>query len=110
MTYPNYQDIEVPLLVEIYKRGGKVRPSERGGYPKDIYETMADFFQLSKEERERDIEVGGKVEPKWNNMVRWARRKLKDNGYLVSPSKHGVWEISDEGKVHVENLIKNRKI
>jgi len=48
MTYPNYQDVEVPLLVEIYRRGGKVSPSEPGGYPKNIYEAMADFFQLSK--------------------------------------------------------------
>lgn len=36
-------------------------------------------------------------EDKWENYVRWARKGLKDLGYLEMPRK-GIWRISDEGR------------
>jgi hypothetical protein len=37
-------------------------------------------------------------EPRWRNAAKWARNTLVEEGRLKSGSRHGVWEISDEGR------------
>lgn len=95
MGYPKYEDLEDPLLCYIYKNGGdKYQVSSDS-----TYKPLADFFGLSREERTRtrdEIHHDGRDEPEWNNMVQWARRKLKDQGYLAS-SPHGKWRLSEKG-------------
>ncbi len=95
MGYPKYEDLEDPLLCYIYKNGGdKYQVSSDS-----TYKPLADFFGLSYEERTRtrdEIHHDGRDEPEWNNMVQWARRKLKDQGYLAS-SPHGKWRLSEKG-------------
>lgn len=44
MDYPEYADVEQPLLIAIFLRGGSVRPTE-------VYEPLADYFDLSEEAR-----------------------------------------------------------
>lgn len=92
MAFPEYKELEEPLLCYIYRRGGancQVRTE-------DAYEALADHFGLTDAERgvPRPGEPG---EPQWNNMVRWARRKLKDAGYLDPGSPRGVWRLSSSG-------------
>ena len=64
-------------------------------WAKDTYQPLADFFELSREER---VTPRGedRSEPHWNNMVQFARRKLKDRGCLVS-AKHGLWRLTEYG-------------
>ena len=94
-AYPCYADIETPLLRYIYEHGGprhEVHASE-------AYGPLADHFNLTQEERSRTIyqERGyGADRPVWDNMVRYAKRRLKDNGYLA-PSPHGIWRLSGKG-------------
>jgi hypothetical protein len=43
----------------------------------------------------------GPDERKWENYVRWARKTLKDIGYLEMP-RRGIWKLSDEGRAWLE--------
>jgi len=93
--YPEYQDIEDPLLCFIYQNGG----ANYQVHASDTYGPLADYFSLSQWERTRsrdETHSDGRDEPLWNNMVQWARRKLKDKGYLA-PSPRGTWRLSEEG-------------
>ena len=96
--FPKYQEIQIPLLAEIKSRGGQTRPSERNQEGKNIYEALADVFNLPVELRSIQIyEANGTPRSKWENMVRWARNDLKKQGYLEAPS-HGIWQITNTGK------------
>lgn len=91
MHFPPYEDIEGPLLCHILFHGG----SEYEVRARDTYRPLADFFGLSHSERHEVLEDGTN-RSKWNNMVQWARRKLKDRG-LLAATAHGVWRLSDAG-------------
>ncbi|PEN05041.1 hypothetical protein CRI93_14095 [Longimonas halophila] len=98
--FPKYSEIQIPLLRELSKRGGRSKPSERGPHGRTVYEALADYFDLSEEARNTEIPASGRS--KWKNMVRWARNDLKKKGHLNSP-RHGVWEISERGWQVLEN-------
>lgn len=100
--FPKYQEIQLPLLAELKKRGGKSRPSERNAEGKTLYDTLADIFDLSADLRLVNIfEKDGTPRSKWENMVRWARNDLRKSGCLISPNR-GIWEITDSGKEMLE--------
>jgi 5-methylcytosine-specific restriction protein A len=90
MSFPEYGDIEEPLLCYILLRGG----SQHQVRARDTYEGLADYFRLSPLERKQLR--SDRNEPLWNNMIQWARRKLNENGYLALAG-HGVWRLSDSG-------------
>lgn len=41
---------------------------------------------------------------RWENNARWARQRLHDEGLITGP--HGIWELTDEGKMEVERIKK----
>lgn len=92
--FPKYDEIQVPLLRELARRGGQSGPSDIGPNGKDVYEVLADHFELSEEARDAAISESGRS--KWKNMVRWARNDLKKAGYLDAP-RRGVWAVSEKG-------------
>jgi 5-methylcytosine-specific restriction enzyme A len=104
MGYPEYQDLEDPLLCYIYTNGGEkyqVRSS-------DTYKPLANYFLLTPQERIQtrdEVHHDGRDEPFWNNMVQWARRKLKNRGFLAS-SPHGTWRLSEEGILAAKRVCK----
>ena len=62
MAYPKQSEIEIPLLKEIKKAGGEVRPQ-------DIYTKVAQHFgQLTAEDLERRLESSPSTY-KWQNHV-----------------------------------------
>jgi len=104
MGYPKYEDLEKPLLCHIYKYGGR----NFQVISESTYEPMANLFNLTHEERSRsrnEIHRDGRSEPEWNNMVQWARRKLKDQGYLA-PSARGQWKLSQKGILAAQKFPK----
>ena len=104
MGYPEYQDLEDPLLCYIYTNGGEQYQVRSA----DTYKPLADYFSLTPHEitQTRDeVHHDGRDEPLWNNMIQWARRKLKDRGYLA-PSPHGTWRLSDEGLLVAKRICK----
>jgi restriction endonuclease Mrr len=95
--FPKYRDIELPLVAELRIRGGKSHPQDRDAKGRNIYEALADHFQLSQEEREECIYENGKARSKWHNMVRYAVRKLRDGDVLdnLAKGERGIWKISE---------------
>ena len=103
MGYPEYQDVEHPLLCYIFLNGGEQYKVKS----KSTYKPLAEYFSLSAEEQTftRDqVHQDGRDEPFWNNMVQWARRKLKSNGYLKK-SARGIWQLSELGVKKSQEII-----
>ena len=103
MTFPSYKEIEIPLLVYINLQGGEVTP-------KDCYAHLAKDFELSNEETSLSLSEAtytDRSEPKWNNMVQWARKSLVDDGYLLNAKQSGFgkWKLTDAGKLKADSLI-----
>ncbi|WP_026824324.1 winged helix-turn-helix domain-containing protein [Exiguobacterium marinum] len=63
--------------------------------PKEAYEYLADKYQL--DDWSRTIITRSGKEPKWNNIVRWAKKDLQ-NEDLVESIEHGVWVLTDDGR------------
>jgi restriction endonuclease Mrr len=59
------------------------------------YDELADLFRLSDAER-RALIYPEKPELAWENECRFAKRRLLDEGLVVSIER-GVWAITDEG-------------
>lgn len=96
--FPGYEDVEEPLLCFILFHGGpqhQVRAS-------DTYRPLADFFGLSAAQRHEVLD-DGTGRPKWNNMVQWARRKLKERS-LLADAGYGVWKLSDKGLMEGQRI------
>ncbi len=94
--FPKYRDIELPLLRELSRRGGSAEPTDQDGHGRTVYASLADMFGLSKAQREERTDDGeGRVF--WERMVRWARQKLLDKGFLAS-NQRGIWELTPEGR------------
>jgi hypothetical protein len=72
MAYPKQKEIEIPLLKEIDRAGGEVRP-------RDIYDKVVQHFpQLTEEDLERRMERYPSMN-QWHNKVQWARQSLIKN-------------------------------
>ena len=41
--------------------------------------------------------------PRWQKAANWARDHMVRDGLLRSDSPHGIWEISQEGRAHLES-------
>lgn len=93
MAYPKIKDIEVPLLKEINRAGGRVRP-------RDIYDKVAQHFSnLTEEDLERRMDSSPSVY-KWHNKVQWARQSLV-NKEEIDGSVYGEWKITDRGRQRI---------
>ena len=104
MAYPEYKQIETPLLLYIFEAGGPAYEVEASS----TYRPLADRFGLTQNERQetRDDRSGdGNQTPVSNNMVQWARRKLNEQGYLAS-SRHGYWKLSQLGIQEATRITK----
>jgi len=102
MSYPAYEEVELPLLKHLFEHGGDSYQIRA----KDTYGPLADHFDLSPYERVQtrdDLLADGRDEPVWNNRVQWARRKLKEYGYLAD-SQHGYWKLSEKGAKKAKGL------
>lgn len=98
MSFPSYKEIEIPLLLNIYTRGGEVSSSS-------CYEPLAKEFGLTNEEMNMLL-PDDTNRPQWNNMVQWARKKLVDYKYLhnAKESGLGVWKLTPDGIKKAESL------
>ena len=93
---PKTRDIIMPLLNEIYSRGGSTRPLQYDKNGKTVYDMVADFFNLSEDDRTEILIEDAPPRPRWRNKVQWARAIAIERGYLDGSIK-GIWKITDEG-------------
>lgn len=93
MLFPEYKELEIPLLAFIYLNGGQhyqINSSE-------AYNPLADYFGLPESDRfktRNEVFGDGKNEKAWNNRVQWARKSLNDYGYLDRNVPRSVWKLS----------------
>lgn len=98
---PQYKEIEIPLLLEIWRRGGQVkRPKEDQADGRNIYESLAVHFKLKPPDLAARTK-NGENRSKWENMVRWARKQLTKQGLLFS-GPWGTWRLTDLGSQRIQ--------
>ncbi len=88
MSIPKQNDLEIPLLEELEKSGGKARPQDL--CPRIAYH----FPELTPEDLEEELATGGR---RWANRIQWARHVCVDRGE-IDKSTRGVWAITDAGR------------
>lgn len=94
MNYPNQEDMEIPLLNALIKRGGEIWFSLDGD---ELEEELGDEFHLTQEQREfSPPEINAKGHRKWRNHIQYVRLKLVDKGELDN-SKRDKWRVTELG-------------
>lgn len=101
MALPSYLHVEEALLCLIFLKGG----SNFQMMSFETYEPLADYFNLSEQERTRGrLFKDGRYEPQWNNMVQWSRRQLKKKGYLDESAPRATWKLTIRGIVAAKGI------
>lgn len=93
MTLPSEPSIQLPLLLELERGGGKVRKVE------PLYSRVASHFLDITAADRRLIRESTKVNL-WENIVDWTRNDLRTKGEL-NGGESGVWEITEVGRRRV---------
>ncbi len=104
MSFPEYKEIEEPLLAFIYCNGGNQYQIKSD----ESYHPLANYFGLSEEDREKtrdELFSDGRTEKAWNNRVQWARKNLNSYGYLDKNAGWGSWKLSDFGIKAAEKIF-----
>ena len=96
MSYPKQSEIELPILLEIERAGGELRPNAA------FFQEIATYFpQLTEEELRATNRTGINT---WENKVHWARLRLVHGGQ-IDKSHYGVWRITDAGRERVKREV-----
>jgi hypothetical protein len=48
--------------------------------------------------------------PRWRNAAQWARNSMVHEGLLKADSQHGMWEITDQGRVRLRAAQQPRPV
>lgn len=104
-AYPRYREVDDALLIDLVRRGGRARPRDQDSEGRTVYEAVADFFGLSQQARTAQFLDDGRLRTKWHNMVRFARRHLKDKGYVDTPER-GLWRVTNTGLIYCRQVLK----
>lgn len=51
-----------------------------------------------------DLETTSTGEPHWRNRIRWERAQMIREGLLRTGARHGVWELSESGRVQAPHV------
>jgi restriction endonuclease Mrr len=89
-TLPPQSDVERELHHFLAEASRPMRPT-------DAYKQLAAVFHLSAQQLSLEIENASGRENAWENRVRQARRRLKDEGWLDG-SVRGRWSLTLRGK------------
>lgn len=77
-------------LYGLLVRRGTVTPSQ-------AYKELANEFELTKEQRTRTLKTEDRSE--WENLVRFARRRLVDQ-LILDKSVRGKWSLSKFSQIN----------
>jgi hypothetical protein len=86
MPVPDFQTLMLPLL--------KLAADGQQHTSAEAYESLAQQFQLSAEDRAQVLQNG---QPRFNNRVGWATTYLKKAGLLQSVGR-GLFQLTDRGR------------
>ena len=88
---PSQDDVRIPLLRAIERRGGTIVVSEKRD---EIWRELAERFDLTDEQLEYDTSEGRNL---WWNWIRYTRLALVEDGYLEKKTRNR-WTITDSGE------------
>lgn len=94
-NYPTQEEIILPLINAISRRGGSIVFSRDGD---DIERELADHFQLADAHRfETRPHINIKGRRVWRLNIQWARKKCVEKG-LLNGSVRDVWSLTEKGR------------
>ena len=64
--------------------------------PKELYGALADDLQITQEQRMARRPSSGELA--WNNLVRYAKRRLIDEGFVDGKAPRGLWKLTEAGR------------
>ncbi|PKB72876.1 MAG: hypothetical protein BZY75_04720 [SAR202 cluster bacterium Io17-Chloro-G7] len=100
MALPSYADIELPLLLELERHGGRIQRLIE--YPAFCQAVSKHLPALTANDMKQLRKTGELV---WPNMIAWARNNLKKMRQL-NGDRPGMWEITPEGKQRLRSNLK----
>ena len=77
------------MLQSLVGLGGKASTS-------DVLDRVCEQMQRQLNEHDLSSLASGDT-PRWRNTAQWARNTMREEGFIVAGSPHGVWEISEQG-------------
>ncbi len=91
------QEFIIPILLVLQKHGGRAASAV---VIEDVGKLMEHCFSdVDKQPLKSDYH-----EIRWQNTVRWARNDMvHELGFLRSDSSHGIWEITDKGRIYLND-------
>ena len=103
MAIPNQPSIEIPLLLELERSGGRVqKPAD---FPAFYERIERHFPDITPEDKKLRRETGQRPYV-WHNTVEWARNSLRGKGELAG-GQTGVWETTQEGRLRLMTELRN---
>src|SRR5215469_13679804 len=96
INLPVQSDVELHLHLLLYRHRRPVKPQE-------AYAALAGTFELTPEQRKaRRLNSSGELA--WSNLVRYAARRLRDNGFMDSTAPRGLRMLTAKGREHAEMI------
>jgi len=102
MSIPNQPSIEVPLLLELERSGGRVR---KGVDFSAFYERVGKHFPDLTPEDKQLRRQGKGHQLVWPHSVEWARNRLRTSGEM-NGKERGVWEITERGRQRLRTALR----
>jgi hypothetical protein len=97
MAFPQYKDIEIPLLQVLIAAGGRATPKEATKRVTTFFPDLTPDDLLLPQPSGKDL--------KWRNMVAWVRNTLCDRE-AIDRTQRGVWVITAQGRQLVERAAR----
>ncbi|MCB9367510.1 MAG: winged helix-turn-helix domain-containing protein [Calditrichaeota bacterium] len=96
-------DFKTMILVVLYAKKSSV-PTWK------VVEIVRTILEANGMLRPLDFELLSSDQKRYYNTCCWARKQLKDDGYLRRDSRHGQWELSEKGRIYMESQIKTERV
>jgi len=88
------EDFHMPILQVLIEKGGRATFSQ-------LIEELTKDMQATLNQFDWETLPDGKT-VRWKNNVGWAKKPLKDVGFLSNIAPHGIWEITESGRKALE--------
>jgi len=98
MSIPSHSQLMLPLLQTLKDKGGSARP-------RDLYNEIAEQFNLSDEDRDGTVNVGTRKVNAFERRVRWTRQPAVLRG-LISKDEPSVWRLTETANATLGNIVR----
>jgi hypothetical protein len=84
----------IPILKALEKLGGS-------GATQEVVDVVGTIMDNELNEYDRELLQDSRTQ-RWRNSAQWERATMVEEGLLKDSSPRGIWEISNEGRVYLE--------